>query len=90
MSTYTVKSGDTLSGIARKHNTTVHALMQLNKIIKDKNKISVGWVLTLPSGSPVQQTGKPEIAEQVEKVLAAVKALPEFVELERMIYGNKN
>jgi len=44
--TYTVKAGDTLSGIAKKFNTTVAKLQALNNI-KDANKISVGQVLKL-------------------------------------------
>ena len=39
--TYTVKSGDTLSGIAKKYGTTVKRLQELNGI-KDANKIYVG------------------------------------------------
>lgn len=38
---YTVKKGDTLSGIAKKHNTTVHQLVQSNGIV-NPNKIYVG------------------------------------------------
>lgn len=38
---YTVKKGDTLSGIAKKHNTTVHNLVQLNGI-SNPNKIYIG------------------------------------------------
>lgn len=38
---YIVKAGDTLSGIAKKHNTTVDALVKKNGI-KDKNKIYIG------------------------------------------------
>ena len=43
---YTVKRGDTLSAIARKHNTTVAALAKLNNI-KNVNVINVGQVLKL-------------------------------------------
>ena len=39
--TVTVKKGDTLTGIAKKHNTTVNELVKLNGI-KDPNKIYVG------------------------------------------------
>lgn len=44
--TYTVKSGDNLTKIAKQYNTTVAALVKLNSI-KDPNKISVGQVLKL-------------------------------------------
>ena len=43
---YTVKSGDTLSGIAKKFGTTVAKLAQLNEI-KDPNKIYVGQKIRL-------------------------------------------
>lgn len=44
--TYTVKSGDTLSGIASKFGTTYQELAQLNRIA-DPNKIYVGQVLKI-------------------------------------------
>ena len=44
--TYTVKKGDTLSGIARKYKTTVSHLGTINHI-KDYNKIYVGQVLKI-------------------------------------------
>ena len=44
---YTVVGGDTLSAIAKKYNTTVDALAQLNNI-KDVNLIYVGQVLSIP------------------------------------------
>lgn len=43
---YTVKSGDTLSEIALKYNTTVDNLVKLNNI-KNKNLIYVGQVLKI-------------------------------------------
>lgn len=43
---YIVKAGDTLSGIAKKYNTTVDALVKKNNI-KDKNKIYVGQRLKI-------------------------------------------
>lgn len=44
--TYTVKKGDTLSGIARKYKTTVSHLGTINNI-KNYNKIYVGQVLKI-------------------------------------------
>jgi predicted chitinase len=45
--TYTVKSGDTLSGIASRFHTTVAKIASANGI-KDVNKIYVGQRLTIP------------------------------------------
>lgn len=44
---YKVKGGDTLSGIAAKFGTTVKVLVDLNKI-KDPSKLHVGQVIKLP------------------------------------------
>jgi LysM repeat protein len=46
--TYTVKPGDTLSGIATKFHTTVSALASLNHIA-DPSKLHVGQVLKIPN-----------------------------------------
>lgn len=51
--TYTVKNGDTLSGIASKYNTTVQALCSLNNI-SNANLIYVGQVLKI--NGAVEQT----------------------------------
>jgi len=45
---YQIKSGDTLSRIAQRHNTTVGALMQANTQIKDANMIIAGKSLNIP------------------------------------------
>ncbi len=51
MSTYKIKSGDTLSGIASKYGTSVSTLMKLNPYIKNANLIYAGNSLTLPGAS---------------------------------------
>ncbi len=48
--TYTVKSGDTLSGIAQRHGTTTSALAKANNI-SNPNLIKVGQKLTIPGSS---------------------------------------
>ncbi|WP_063336327.1 glycoside hydrolase family 73 protein [Bacillus subtilis] len=50
-STYTVKSGDTLTAIAKKYNTTVKELAKVNGI-KDVNLIRVGQVLKVSGAAP--------------------------------------
>ncbi len=52
---YTVKSGDTLSGIASRHNTTVAALQALNGIA-NPNRIFVGQTIRLPGAPPTGGT----------------------------------
>lgn len=51
MATYTVKSGDTLSGIGARYGCSVATLVSLNGI-KNANLIRVGQVLTLCGSSP--------------------------------------
>ena len=48
-SNYKIKSGDTLSQIARAKGTTVRAIMAANPSIKDANKIKAGASLTIPA-----------------------------------------
>ncbi len=51
MATYKIKSGDTLSGIAQKYNTSVSTLMGLNPYIKNANLIYAGNNLNLPGST---------------------------------------
>lgn len=46
---YKIKSGDTLSQIARAKGTTVKAIMAANPNIKDANKIRAGATLSIPA-----------------------------------------
>ena len=59
-STYTVKSGDTISGIARAHNTTVANLVSWNNL-ENADQISVNQTLTIKKSS--QQTSNTNNAQ---------------------------
>ena len=52
---YTVKSGDTLSAIAKEKNTTVDAIAKKNKM-SNVNLISVGQVLEIEDANTTQKT----------------------------------
>lgn len=50
---YTIKSGDTLSAIARQFNTTLKEIIDLNKdVIPDPDVIHTGTVISVPVGAP--------------------------------------
>ena len=48
---YTIQSGDTLASIARRFNTTVAAILQVNPQITNPNVIYAGQVILIPSGT---------------------------------------
>ena len=54
---YTVKSGDTLSAIAKEKNTTVDAIAQRNKI-SNVNLITVGQVLEIEDANATNKTSE--------------------------------
>mgnify|MGYP003808100061 CR=1 FL=1 len=56
-SSYTIKPGDTLSGIAAKSGTTVSALMQANPGITNPNVIYAGNNLVIPTASSSSVSG---------------------------------
>jgi LysM repeat protein len=45
---YVVRSGDTLSGIARKHNSTVKYIQNANKIANPAKDLRVGETIFIP------------------------------------------
>ena len=71
--TYTVKSGDTLSGIAEKYNTTVEKLAEKNKI-KDIHLIYVDQVLVIDGEAPATSTTSTTSAATAEAPVVAPAA----------------
>jgi len=72
MATYKIKSGDTLSQIAKKYNTTVKTLQKINNI-SDPNKIRAGKSLSV--GIPKPQTAGRKVnpyAGQTKKSMASM------------------
>lgn len=64
-SSYTVKSGDTLSGVAASHGTTWEKLQSVNHLA-NPNLVLPGEVITLPGGSeaqssPIIDVGQPPV-----------------------------
>lgn len=70
--TYTVVPGDTLFGIARRFNTTVSSLVELNNIA-NKDLIYVGQVLNVskPSAKPAPEASKP-VAPKPDDIVDAI------------------
>jgi len=64
---YTIKSGDTLSAIAARNNTTVDELVRLNGI-KDRDSIQAGAKLRLkPAPEPEPKPAAPQAPAQPER-----------------------
>ena len=77
--TYKVQKGDTLSGIAKRYGTTVSAIQKANSsLIKDVNKISVGWSLTIPTANNKDYNA---IGKQVEKCISDIQNLDSYKSL---------
>jgi LysM repeat protein len=70
-STYVVQSGDNLTVVARRHNTTVSALKSENNLRSDR--LLVGQILKLPAGSskPDRSETRPAPAEVSEPATPA-------------------
>lgn len=84
---YTVKKGDTLSGIARKYNTTVEALASTNGI-KNTNLIRVGQLLRIPTKETTKPVNNNQIYNALMTCLDAIEDLPEFKTLSGLLEDN--
>ena len=82
--TYTVKKGDTLSGIAWKYNTTVEALVSTNGIM-NADRIFVGQVLQIPTRVPTKPTQNNQVYNALITCLDAIEELPEFKTLAKLL-----
>jgi uncharacterized protein (TIGR02594 family) len=53
MAVYVVRPGDSLSGIAKRHDVSLQQVLKLNPQIKDPDVIHIGMSLNLPGDTPV-------------------------------------
>ncbi|MFE0472455.1 N-acetylmuramoyl-L-alanine amidase [Streptomyces sp. NPDC058947] len=73
--TYTVKPGDTLTGIAKSLGVTAEALFAANKDhLKDPDQIYPGQELVIPNGKPLPQPQKPKV--DLSRLVEAAKKNP--------------
>lgn len=76
---YTIKSGDTLSRIAKENNTTVADIRAANPSITDPNRIYAGQTINLPGQNVTSRTDTAPASSvngSVGKVSYAAKAAP--------------
>lgn len=73
---YVVRKGDTLSAIARKYNTSVKVLAELNRIA-NPDIIRVGQVLTLPE-IKAEKPSEPDVKELFNQCVKDIENLPSF------------
>lgn len=74
---YTIKKGDTLSAIAKRFDTTVSEIQRANSsLIKNVDKISVGWVIQIP-----ETKDELNLTELLEKCIADIDELESFRKL---------
>lgn len=65
-----VSSGDTLSKIAERCNTSVGALLDANRQLNDGNSVTAGSILTMPNASAGSYSNAQSSAEGAKEVLA--------------------
>lgn len=81
---HTVKKGETLSKIANIYGVTIADIHTANlNLIKDTNKIQVGWKLKIPSESGSK--GCEAVRKQFQKALKDIRNVASVQELLKMI-----
>ncbi len=79
MASYTIKYGDTLSGIASQSGKSIQELMRLNPSITDPNKIQAGRTLNVGDSAPV--VPPPAATPQKQTIAQVAKVtVPTYVE----------
>lgn len=77
-----VAKGETLSKIATKYHTTTTVLHKANSnLIKDINKLQIGWKLTIPNSSEHSESFK----TQFQRALKDIRNLESVKKLNNMI-----
>lgn len=82
--THTVKRGDTLSGIAKKYDTTVEALVSTNGI-KNPNLIRVGQVLQIPTKTITDK----DVIKIVNECVDDIQGLSSFKKFMEMVVNGQ-
>jgi LysM repeat protein len=82
MASYTIKYGDTLSGIAARTGKSISDLMRLNPSITDPNKIYAGRTISLGNDAPPTPAPKNTPAPNTQKSIADVArvTVPDYQE----------
>lgn len=80
MATYTIKYGDTLSGIASQTGKSISELMRLNPSITDPNKIYAGRTLNVGDNAPAVSTPAPSSSSKQTIAQVAKVSVPNYVE----------
>lgn len=93
VTTYKIKTGDTLSSIAKKFDTTIEAIRELNNI-KNPNMIYAGDTIKIPSQKPVYHTVKrgdtvSALAIQYGSTQSQIKSWNNLKDINKIYVGQK-
>ncbi|MEA4869068.1 MAG: LysM peptidoglycan-binding domain-containing protein [Christensenella sp.] len=77
---HVVASGENLSRIAAKYNTSIPMILKHNSIIKDKSHIEPGWKLEIPDERPGKQNYVQHLVTAGEKLGDLVRTYATTVE----------
>ena len=83
--TYIVRTGDSLTKIAKEFNTTVSAILKANPKIINPDVIYAGTDLEIPVKNSENSKNYTEIGKQVEKCLNDIEKLDSFKKLSKML-----